>query len=65
MNCQTCCQAIRRGEKTDIFDSRTFHEDPRDCVKATARRCAEISTTTGLFQIADTIRKEFELKGRK
>lgn len=67
MNCQTCFQAIRRGEKTDTFAGCTFHEDPRDCVAATARRCAriadgEVGEGSG---VGGKIRKEFVLKGRK
>lgn len=69
MICPTCSQPIRRGEKTDTFADVTHHENPRDCVRATARRCARIARRT-CMSISDGksaaffIREEFGLKGR-
>lgn len=62
MTCPTCNQTIRRNEKTDTFRDETFHEDPRNCVKATARRCmdiAEVGFHIGRGATESKIRKEF------
>jgi hypothetical protein len=67
MTCDICGQKILPKEKSDSFQGKDHHATPSDCVKAVARRCAEIakppkgSRQTHLMpsEIAETIRMEF------
>ena len=63
--CLTCKQPIREGEQFDTFRDEAFHEDPSDCVAATARRCMEITGNRKISwnEARRLIIKEFNLRG--
>lgn len=43
MKCMTCDQLIQPEELIDTFRGEEFHQDPADCIAATARNCHRIA----------------------
>lgn len=46
-SCMTCACPIRKGQRRDTFKGIPYHEDPSDCVTATAIACAKIAKRIG------------------